>query len=141
MKIFFDTNVYVAEALLGESAEAILEATANASWRIFVSDYLLDEIQRVLVEYLGFSRRLAGLTRQRCSRRSIHTPERPSRHKVPGDPADSPILRAALHAGVDFLVTTDRHLPNLNPYEGLKIVSMTGYHNLLVEQGLLEARG
>ena len=29
MKIFFDTNVYVAEALLGEAAEEMLEATGT----------------------------------------------------------------------------------------------------------------
>ena len=34
MKIFFDTNVYVAEALVGGAAEAMLSATANAAWRI-----------------------------------------------------------------------------------------------------------
>jgi hypothetical protein len=31
MKIFFDTNVYVAEALLGETAEEMLAATEQAS--------------------------------------------------------------------------------------------------------------
>ena len=36
MKIFFDTNVYVAEALLGEAAEEMLEVTARASWRIYI---------------------------------------------------------------------------------------------------------
>jgi hypothetical protein len=34
MKIFFDTNVYVAEALLGEAAEEMVAATERASWRI-----------------------------------------------------------------------------------------------------------
>jgi hypothetical protein len=33
MKVFFDTNVYVAEALLGEAAEQMLEATERVSWR------------------------------------------------------------------------------------------------------------
>jgi len=33
MKVFFDTNVYVAEALLGSAAERMVEATSNASWR------------------------------------------------------------------------------------------------------------
>lgn len=37
MKVFFDTNVYVAEALLGEAAERMLEATTRVSWRIFSS--------------------------------------------------------------------------------------------------------
>ena len=34
MKVFFDTNVYVAEALLGQVAEQLIEATEQASWRI-----------------------------------------------------------------------------------------------------------
>ncbi len=34
MKVFFDTNVYVAEAILGAAAERMVEATRNASWRI-----------------------------------------------------------------------------------------------------------
>lgn len=59
MKIFFDTNVYVAEALLGDAAERMLEATERASWRIHASTYLLDEVERVLME-LGFSQRLAS---------------------------------------------------------------------------------
>ncbi len=62
MKVFFDTNVCVAEALLGQMAEQLLEATERASWRIYASLYLLDELERVLTEKLGFSRRLANLS-------------------------------------------------------------------------------
>ena len=38
MKVFFDTNVYVAEALLGAAAEQMVAATIAAKWRIFCSD-------------------------------------------------------------------------------------------------------
>ncbi len=137
MKIFFDTNVYVAEALLGEAAEAMISATVEASWRIFVSDHILAEMDRVLVDELEFSPRLARLTRQRCSRRAIHVEERPSRHEVSKDPADSPILRASVQAGADYLVTNDRHLLELDPYEGLRIVSMSAYYELLRNEGLI----
>jgi putative PIN family toxin of toxin-antitoxin system len=136
MKVFFDTNVYVAEALLGEGAEAMLSATVKASWRIFISDYILEEIERVLTEYFGFSARFALLTRQRCSGRAFHVQEHSTRHEVPHDPADSPILRAALEAGADYLVTNDRHLLYLSPYEGLKIISMSGYYDFLSNEGL-----
>jgi hypothetical protein len=37
----------------------MLEATERASWRISASDYLLDELERVLTEKLGFPTRLA----------------------------------------------------------------------------------
>jgi uncharacterized protein len=56
---------------------------------------------------------------------------------VPGDPKDSPILQAALAAGADYLVTGDRHLLVLDPYEGLRILSLGDYERLLTERGLL----
>ena len=50
-EIFFDTNVYIAEALLGEAAEAMLSATEKASWRICVCDTVLGEIEQVMEVY------------------------------------------------------------------------------------------
>ena len=137
MKIFFDTNVYVAEALLGEAAEEMVTATERAGWRVFASVYLLDELERVLTEKLGFSRRLAVLSRQRTVRRTKLVEPAASRHVVPQDSDDGPILRAALAAGADYLVTNDRHLLALHPYEGLQILSMTDYRRLLAAEGLL----
>lgn len=137
MKLLFDTNVYVAEALVGGAAARMVEATHSAGWRVYASTYLLDEVERVLTDYLGFSRRFGMLSRHRIIRRAalVETPS--SRHAVPADPKDSPILRAALGAGVDYLVTNDRHLLELDPYEGLRITSMSAYEQLLRDEGLL----
>jgi len=137
MKVFFDTNVYVAEALLGDAAERMLEATRRASWRIFTSSFVLAEIERV-VERLGFSRRFALLTRRRASRRAILVePAHSSRHRVPDDPDDSPVLQAALAANADYLVTNDTDLLTLSAYEGLRILSMSDYYRLLQDRQLL----
>ena len=140
MKIVFDTNVYVAEALLGEAASRLIDATRSANWRIFVSTYLLDELERVLTEKLDFSRRLAVLSRGRIMRRSTSVEPPTSRHLVPEDPKDSPILQAALAAGADYLVTNDQHLRGLDPYEGLRIISMADYERLLIDYGLLPGK-
>jgi len=136
MKVFFDTNVYVAEALLGEVAERLIESTRKANWRIFVSAHVLDEIERVLEEHFDHSRRFAVLTSRRVRRRATFVEPSPSRHEVPADPDDSPILRAALTAGADYLVSNDSHLLTLSPYEGLRVVSMSDYVSLLEEHGL-----
>ena len=77
------------------------------------------------------------LSRKRVLRRATLVEPGSSRRQVPGDPADSPILQAALSAGVDYLVTNDAHLLTLSPYEGLRIVSMAKYHRLLADYGLL----
>jgi predicted nucleic acid-binding protein len=99
--------------------------------------YVLDELERVMTEKLAFSRRLAFLSRKRIVWRATLLDPGTSRHMVPQDPEDSPILRAALDAGVDYLVTNDSHLLVLNPYESVRIISMADYHQLLIEQGLL----
>lgn len=137
MKVFFDTCVYAAEALLGVGAEQMLDATERASWRISASDYLLDELERVLTEKLGLPTRLARLARQRVARRAVLVHPPASRHVVPDDPADSPVLQAALAAGADYLITNDAHLLALHPYEGLRILSMADYLQLLRHEGLL----
>ncbi len=137
MKIFFDTNVYVAEALLGEAAETMVAATARASWRIYVSNHVLDEFERVLTEQLDCSVRFALLSRRRILRRAGMVEPGASRHDVPDDVNDTPILRAALAVGVDYLVSNDRHLLNLSPYEGMRIISMTDYHAILLAEGLI----
>jgi uncharacterized protein len=137
MKVFFDTNVYVAEALLGGGADQMLKATARARWRIISSNYVLDETERVLTEQLGFSRRLAQVTREYIRRRAVLVDSPVTRHEVVHDPADSAILRAALAAGADLLVTNDSHLLTLNPYESLQIISMSEYFRRLVDEGFL----
>ncbi len=137
MKVFFDTNVYVAEALLGGAAEQMVRATVNAQWRVFVSSYVLNETTRVVSEKLGFSQRFGRLTRERALRRATVVDSPSTRHRVPLDPKDSPVLRAALAAGADLLVSNDTHLLALNPYQGLRIISMTAYFDLLVNEGLI----
>jgi len=136
MKVFLDTNVYIAEALLGSAAERMIKTTLDARWRVYVSRYLLDELTRVLTKDLGFSRRLATLSRRRIIRRSTIV-ETTSSAQVPQDPKDNPILQAALGCGADYLVTNDRHLLSLDPFEGLRILSMSNYHRLLQDEGFM----
>jgi len=137
MKIFFDTNVYVAEALRGNGARRILGATVNGRWRIYANGYVIDELKRVLVDRLGFSAEVAALARTKITRRSRWVVVR-SRAQVPQDPKDSPILQAALTCGADYLVTNDRHLLSIRPVEGIRIVSMDEYYEILRANGLLD---
>lgn len=140
MKIFFDTNVYVAEALLGDAAEQMVAATFAARWKVYCSSYVLAETKRVLADKLGFSPRLANLTCSRIRRRSDMVADRAaSKHRVPADPNDSPVLRAAIAAGADFLVTNDAHLLALNPYHGLRLVSLSEYFDHLRVEGLVKS--
>jgi putative PIN family toxin of toxin-antitoxin system len=136
MKIVFDTNVYVAEALGGDTACRILASTERASWRIYISPYIVDELMTVMAEDLGFPRRSATLAAVRSLRRGRLVEPIPSRHGVAEDTADSDVLRTALRAGADYLITNDRHLLALGPYEGVRIITMAEYREMLEDQAL-----
>ena len=137
MKVVFDTNVYIAEALGGETAQHILASTQLASWRIYISQHIVDETVAVMTEDLGLSRRSAMLTAFRALRRARLAEPAPSRHEVAHNAADTKILQTALEAGAQYLVTNDRHLLALHPYEGIQIITMADYRRLLEDQGLL----
>src|SRR4051812_10620019 len=95
MKVFFDANVYVTEALLGEGAEQIMEAVTHARWRVYVNQYVIDETSHVLTDYLGRSKRLVALTRKRIAKRAALV-EGHSKARVPDDAKDTPVLRGAV---------------------------------------------
>jgi putative PIN family toxin of toxin-antitoxin system len=137
MKVFFDTNVYVAEALRGPGAARMIEATRAARWRIYFSSYVLDELTKVLTEDIQLSPKLAGLALERISKRSILVAATASA-TVPEDAKDTPVLRAALTCAADYLVSNDHHLLALDPYHGLRIVSMDSYFQILRNEGLLK---
>lgn len=92
MKVFFDSNVYVAEALLGHAAIAVIAATERAGWRIFCSTYVLYEVQRVLTDYKRLPQPFAARTRalndaqewSRTSQATIEFPRTPP--TVPSSP-------------------------------------------------------
>jgi len=119
-----------------ETAQQLVEATLAARWRIYTTPEALYEIERVLPDRLGSSRRFAVLTRKRVQRRATVVPAPHGRHQVPHDPTDRAVLGGALACGADYLVTNDDHLLSLHPYESLQIVSMTEYRALLEDRGL-----
>ncbi len=138
MKVVFDTNVYIAEAMGGETARSILTSAQRASWRIYISQYIIDELRAVMIDELGLARRSAALAVLRALRRGNFVQLATSRHVVPKDPADSAILQTALQAGADFLVTNDRHLLDLHPYQSLQVMTMARFRSLLESRGLFE---
>lgn len=137
MKVVFDTNVYVSEVLTGGLAQLVIDATLAARWRVYTSDSVLDEFERVMLGELHYQPRLVALARRRIARRSVEVVLSSSRHTVPDDPKDTPILQTALAASADVLISRDKHLLSLDPYEGLRILSVASYHRLLIDRGLI----
>lgn len=135
MKVLFDSNILISAAVFGGAAMRAFKATTKARWKLFASEYILTETGQVIRDKLGgspgFTRAAVHAFRQACE---IADDPR-MRHHVPRDPDDTPVLRAAIAAGVDYLVTRDADLLTLNPTEGVRIITLAEYLHILQDHG------
>jgi len=136
VKVLFDSNVHVSDAIFGGAAERAVKATLKGRWKVFVCATILAEVHRVIRDKFNRSHAFANLTIQTLRDTAETVDELMSRHRVSGDPDDTPILRAALGANVDFLVTGDAKLLALNPVESVRIITLAEYLRVLQEHGL-----
>jgi putative PIN family toxin of toxin-antitoxin system len=139
VKVLFDTNVHVSDAIYGGAATRAITATLTARWKVFVCPTILTELSRVIRTKFNRSQSFANATVQTVRDIAELAEEPISQHCVPGDPDDSPILRAALAASVDYLVTGDAQLLALSPVEGVQIIALAEYLEILQSHGF--ARG
>lgn len=124
-------------SLFGGICEKLIRAGENQSFRVYVSQYILEELTRVLTEKFELSRRLAHLRIKRIRRLAHLVKLGQVREIVPGDPKDNPILATALKAGVDYLVTGDGHLLSLGSYHGTEIITPRDFYGILRARGIV----
>jgi len=112
MRIMLDTNILISAALFpgARAAQALLKAI-NPPYEPVVCDYVIDELHRKFQE--KFPKRATELDAflyvilSNMERVSIPEEENPSEKKI-RDAKDRPILRAALNAHADLLLTGDK---------------------------------
>lgn len=112
MKVMLDTNIIISAALFpnGRAAQAFFKAL-QAPYQPLVCDYIVDELHRKFRE--KFPNRLteleAFLFNALLFVKLVPTPEEAvdSEWSI-RDVKDRPILRAALNAHADFLLTGDK---------------------------------
>jgi putative PIN family toxin of toxin-antitoxin system len=121
-RIVVDSNILISAIAFGGKPEEVVGLADRGEIRLFLSQFILDEVRRVLLrpkfsvapsdveEFLDF------LRYKRVRRR---TPAL----RVSRDPKDNPILECAVAAKADFLVTGDRDLLDLERHEKIAIVT------------------
>ena len=135
MKVLFDSNVHVSAAVYGGAGARAVRVTLRAHWKVFISEFILDETRRIIRDKFGRSPAIVNSTIDTLSDVCEIVEEQRAKHHVPGDPNDTPILRAALAAGVDYLVTRDAELLALNPTESVRISTLAEYLHILEDHG------
>jgi len=125
LRVVFDSNVWIA-ALISSGTSKEVTQEAIRLCEVFISGYILSEIDRVLAGKIGADaeerrrvrRWLEGVCHVEPDPRS-----NPQKDPVCRDPKDVPILRLALAVHADLLVTGDQDLLSLKEIRGVPIVT------------------
>jgi len=133
MRIVLDTNVVIsALAFPGSKPDEILARIRRGEIELFISEFILSELGRVLEDKFRFTRREteARLHAIRNIAKLVAPTERIAVVAAKDD--DNRILECALAAQAEFLVTGDKaHLLPLGSYRGTKIMSPAQFLDLL----------
>ena len=129
MKAVFDTNVLVSALLISNSTAARALDCAEKDGVVLYSKAILEEISEVISrpkfsryidedDIAGF---LARIHRTWKEVRIIHE------IKACRDPKDDKFLEAAIGGGATVIVSGDKDLLELNPYQGVEIISPSDF--------------
>ena len=124
MKVVLDTNVFVSGVFFGGTPDRVLEAWRDGTTEVVLSREILEEYVRVDEELagrfpdidLGPAFELLAVSATLVV--STRLPEPVSR-----DPDDDKFLACGLAAGADCVVSGDRDLLDVSPYEGVVVLS------------------
>jgi putative PIN family toxin of toxin-antitoxin system len=126
MKVVLDTMPWVSYCTRPKgSRHRLIDRALKAGVRLFVSDYILDELADVLREELNEGARYVHLARRAVLRRAkrVALPKNVGSF-VPGDPKDDAVVQTAISSKSDYLVTADALLLKLGKVRDVEIISV-----------------
>ncbi len=124
MMIVVDTDVIISALLFGGNPQRVLEMVLTQTVRMAVSRKMPDEIAGVLQgRKFRYPDEVAlGIVRELESISDLVAPVRRI-EAIGADPYDSMVLKCAVTAHADYIVTGDAHLLELKEFEAIRIVT------------------
>lgn len=123
MRVVLDTNVFIPGVFFSGPPFEILKAWLDKRIQIIISSEILQEYKRVGEELMhrypeieiapilkSFSKKATSVSAPRLS------------HPVCVDPDDDKFLACAAAGNAELIISGDRHLLDINEFQGIKIV-------------------
>jgi len=141
LKVVLDTNLFVSSLLFKEGLPAqALDAWRDRRYLLVSSPAIISELQatlsypRIRRKYAITDQDVAGLCALLESDALLVSGDAPVSGAVPEDPADERVLACALDAGADLIVSGDRHLLDLDSFQGVPILTVRAFLERLEEE-------
>jgi putative PIN family toxin of toxin-antitoxin system len=134
LRIVLDTNVLLAGIATHGICEGLL-ALCYRDHTVVVSEHILTELHEHYVGKFKATEQQASLVVDTLRKQSEVVVPAPTSADVFADRDDLPILGTACAGQVDYLVTGDKRLQELDQYQKIPIVSPRAFYELLRTTG------
>ena len=122
-KVVVDTNIFVSAHLVAKGNPAkVINCWVEDKYTIILSTPIIEEIAKVLHR--------KGITIDRIERllflicqKAIMAPTKEKISVIKDDPNDNKFLECAVYSKADYIISGDKHLLDLEEYEGIKILT------------------
>jgi uncharacterized protein len=131
-RVVIDTNVFVSGLNFAGRPGEILELFIKGNIEVFISPFILSEIERILRERFEWSEGNIRSVLNQIKRQTILVHPRIKVTVIKWKDDDNRILECAIEGKVQYLISGDRkHLLPLKEYQGTKILSPSEFLDLL----------
>ena len=122
LRVVADTNVYVSIFQFGRRMSEILDLAVAGSVELCISEPILEELRGVLTRKFQWSTERAQVAADTLRRLCRFITPRHSL-RVAADPDDDRILKCAIEASADVIISGDRDLLAPNAFRTISIMS------------------
>lgn len=135
MRVVLDTNVFVSGVFFGGPPGRILEAWRDGEVEVVISHEILEEYVRVGEKLSAqFPGTDLGLALELVAAWATLVASQPLPEPVCRDADDDKFLACALAASVQYIVSGDRDLLEISPYEGITILRPRAFVDEMLER-------
>lgn len=122
MKVFVDTNVWLAGRFRSGLCADLLEALVSTEIEILVDVHVIEEFRRVAVDKLKVEAELLARATDFFHRYTTVVPAAADPAADISDPDDAPIVAAALQASATWFLTGDKALLAVGGINGMRFL-------------------
>jgi len=125
VKVVADTNIYISALFWRGNPYKFIHLCFEGKARLVISRQIIDELERILLTDKKFvlPREEVALYTEIILRNAELVSPVITLNVVIKDPADDRILECAVEGEVDYLVSGNKHLLDVQEFRGIKIVT------------------
>ena len=131
--VVVDSNIFISAFHFGGNPERILTLANHGVIKLFISEFILDEVKRILLDKFNWSKQQVQkfAIKPMLEIATLIEPDI-NLDVIPEDEDDNHIISCAVSAKADFLVSGDKHILRLKKYKTIKIVNSSDFLEILL---------